>query len=152
MNRQDGMRRVILGAVVAMVAAATALGTGSGASATDGAFHVGGHGSKANFQRECKKSGGTFGEDGLGNTTCHFKNGSWEECDANGNDCWFTPPPRRVPNDPWAGPGDEVADDSGGTQTPPPGADSPAAPDEDQEQDTSKRKGKKGKKGGKGRK
>ena len=33
--------------------------------------------------------------DGIGNTNCHFPDGTWTQCDENGNDCWITPPRTR---------------------------------------------------------
>ena len=159
MRQLHATRRWILGALVVGMAL-TAVGTG-GASAVedDGAFYVGGHGSKARFKSDCTGSGGTFiDDDGNGNTECHFKNGSWEECDANGGDCWFTPPAKlQTPDDTIVEPDSAVADDPGGWQSPTSVAQaSVVAPDDEraQDQDTTKKdkKGKKGKKGGKGRK
>lgn len=54
--------------------------------------------SKEDFKHWCELSGGTFSEDGIGNTNCNWPNGFWEECDGNGQDCWTTPPPRRNTN------------------------------------------------------
>jgi hypothetical protein len=84
-------RRMALAALVVMVSGSLALGTGHSASATDNAEYVGDFGSKAAFRRACEGDGGTFIEDRYGNTECHFPDGSWFECDANGNDCWYTP-------------------------------------------------------------
>jgi hypothetical protein len=152
-------QRIILGTMVVLVAAATALGTGRGASAD---AREGDHGSKDNFKSYCKTLEGTFSEDGLGNTKCTYKGGSYTECDANGNDCRYISEPKRAepgdPLDPYDGGDGQVADDPGGSPSPAPVADSPtpssaqpivAAPDDNHDRDTGKHKGKKGKKGGK---
>jgi hypothetical protein len=51
-------------------------------------------GSAEGFRLECELLGGTYSEDGIGNTNCHYPDGTWTQCDANGNDCWVTPPAR----------------------------------------------------------
>jgi hypothetical protein len=133
MNRQNGTRRWFLGALVVMVAAMS-LGPGNGVSAEDNAHQVFDHKSKANFQSFCKNQGGTFGEDGLGNTSCTFKDGSWTECDANGNDCWHTPAPRQAqpfdPFDPYHGGEGQVSDDPVGTGSPAPVIEAPLVIDD----------------------
>ena len=110
------------------------------------------------LQASLRRRGSAFIDDGNGNTECHFKDGSWTECDANGGDCWHTPPPKlQTPGGTIVEPGTAVADDPGGWQ---PAASvaqaSVAAPNDDQAQDQDKtkkgKKGKKSKKGGKGRK
>ena len=165
MNRRYGTRRVILGALVVMLATVTTLGTGHNARASE---PTGDWGSEAIFLLACESAGGIFFRDGLGNTECHYPNGDFEECDANGNDCWFIPVPFQptLPGD-HAAPGDIAGADpnpDGGTPPvptggpPPPAADSlsvtAADDDQDQDRDTGKKhkKHKKGKKGGKGRK
>jgi hypothetical protein len=172
MKRQQATRRWILGALVVGAVAATALGTGGGARAVedDGAYYTGGYGSRAGFKKVCDGAKGTFIDDGNGNLECHFKDGSWTECDANGGDCWHTPPPKKLePVDTTVEPDSAVADDPGGwqpathvTDIPTPSQaqasivalDEDPVQDQDQGQDTTKKgkKGKHGKKGGKGRK
>jgi hypothetical protein len=153
MNGRQLTRRMVLGTFAVLMAVSTAQGSGGGASAADdGAFYVGGHGSKAGFQKSCKDAGGTFGSDDLGNTTCHYKQGGWEECDAKGGDCWFTPYREDGSGHPFDPSDWGVITDS---PTAPDAQPSVAAPDDDPEQDTGKRKDKKNKKGkkdGKGRK
>jgi hypothetical protein len=86
-------RRMALAALVVMVAGSAALGAGHSASAKDNAKYIGDYGNKAAFKATCEGGGGTFIEDdGYGNTECHYPDGTWIECDANGNDCWYTPP------------------------------------------------------------
>ena len=160
-------RRWILGAFVALVMALAALGAGGARAAEeDGAYSTGGYGSRAGFKKVCDGAKGTFIDDGDGNTECHYPDGGWTECDANGKDCWYTPPPQKLqPSTAWDPAAGEIATaEEGGGQAPPHAADSPTsaqprlvAADDDQEQDHGKRKGKKGKKGkggkgGKGRK
>ena len=90
-------RRWILGALVALVIALTSVGTGGASAAEDdGAYYTGSYGSRAGFKRVCDGAKGTFIDDGNGNTECHMKDGSWTECDANGRDCWHTPPPKKL--------------------------------------------------------
>jgi hypothetical protein len=166
MNRQQLTRRMILGVAVVMVASAS-LGTAHSVSAAD-AKKIPDHGSKANFKLNCEDIEGTFSEDGIGNTNCHYPTGSWTQCDENGKDCWYTPPPKSTqPTDPWdshTGAGGEATADVGGTHAPAPVVVGPTAPiaqpsvtapagDQDQDTNTGqkKKKGKKGKKGGKGR-
>ena len=52
-------------------------------------------GSAEGFRLECEHLGGTYSEDGIGNTNCPYPDGTWTQCDANGNDCWITPPRTR---------------------------------------------------------
>ncbi len=158
MKQLHATRRWILSALVVGVALTT-LGTGGASAAEDdGAYYTGGYGSRAGFKKVCDGAKGTFIDDGNGNTECHYKDGSWTECDANGGDCWFTPPAKlQTPNDPIVEPGTAVAADPGGWQPATSVAQaSVVAPDEDhgQDKDTTKKgkKSKKGKKGGKGRK
>jgi len=145
-----------------MVAAVVALGDGQGANAE--AKKIPDHKGKDIFKLNCTSHGGTFSEDAWGNTNCHWPGGGWTQCDANGNDCWYTPPPKQSdpigPWDPYVGTGGEATTATGETNTSSPGGDdatpshaglSVAAHDEDQDQNTSKSRTKKGKKGGKGR-
>jgi hypothetical protein len=139
------------------------LGTGGASAAEDdGAVYTGGYGSRAGFKKVCDGAKGTFIDDGNGNTECHFPDGGWTECDANGGDCWYTPLAKlQTPTDTVVEPGSAVADDRAGWQpttfvtnspTPSPAQVSVAAPDDDRDQDRdTAKKGKKGKKGGKGR-
>ncbi len=85
-----GIRRVFFAVLVMMVALAQ-LGADS-ASAT--AHKRPDFGSAEGFRLECELLGGTYSEDGIGNTNCHYPDGTWTQCDANGNDCWITPPAR----------------------------------------------------------
>jgi hypothetical protein len=167
MDGQRGSRRLMLGALVVMLAAATALGDGSGASAE--VKKRPDYGSKAQFKLECELMGGTFKEDDLGNTECHWPNGSRIECDSNGNDCWYTPAALPAqPTGPWdshvgtvreatADVGDSVDQGVPGDHTPtddvtaagnasaPVGSASVAIAAGDQEPDNAKSKGKHGK-------
>jgi hypothetical protein len=90
MHRYHGTRRVFLAALLMMVALVHA-GSDS-ASAT--AHKRPDFGSAEGFRLECELLGGTYSEDGIGNTNCHYPDGTWTQCDANGNDCWITPPAR----------------------------------------------------------
>lgn len=148
MKRLQATRRWLLGALVVMVAATTGLGIGAvSAAEDDGAYYTGGYGSRAGFKRVCENANGTFIDDGNGNTECHFKDGSWTECDANGGDCWHTPPPKKLePLGTNVEPSSALADDPGSWQ--------PVTDDQDRDRDTvhKRKKGKHGKKGGKGRK
>lgn len=49
-------------------------------------------GSRESMKFQCEAYGGTFSEDAYGNLECHHPNGTWIECDENGNDCWITKP------------------------------------------------------------
>ena len=126
------MRRLILGALVVAVGAATALGSGYDARATwdDGAVKEDNHGSKANFQSYCTTMEGSFSQGRLGNTKCAYKGGDYTECDANGNDCWYIPAPRQAepddPFDPYDGSDGQVSDDPRGTEAPAPVANNPS--------------------------
>jgi hypothetical protein len=124
-------RRWILGALVMAVAATTALGAGHDASADT---KEDGHGSKDNFKSYCKTLGGTFSEDGLGNTKCTYSGGSYTECDANGNDCWYIPEPRQAepedPFDPYDGGEGQVSDDPAGADAPAPVTEAPLVVDD----------------------
>jgi hypothetical protein len=159
MPEQHRPRRVILGALVALVAASV-LGPGYGASAADdGARPRPDYGSKELFKLECELLGGTFSEDGIGNTNCHYP-GGWVQCDANGRDCWHTPTSWQRPSGIEQTYGETVAEattNDGGKETSTPALDSPTTAGaylgvvntDDQE---SKAKGKKSKKGKKGKK
>jgi hypothetical protein len=99
MNGQQLTRRRMLGALAG--ALAILAGSATRSEAKDATKRPD-YGSKGQFQLECELLGGTFSEDGLGNTECHFSDGSWIECDASGKDCWYTPaalPPG--PINPW---------------------------------------------------
>jgi hypothetical protein len=87
MQKQRGSRRWLFGV---LAAASAALGAGHGASAGDNAKPRPDYGSKELFRLECELLGGTFSEDGIGNTRCHIAGIGTVECDANGNDCWVT--------------------------------------------------------------
>jgi hypothetical protein len=95
MHRLHGTRRMFLAALV-MMAALVHAGSES-ASAT--AHKRPDFGSAEGFRLECELLGGTYSEDGIGNTNCHYPDGTWTQCDANGNDCWITPPRTRLPDD-----------------------------------------------------
>src|SRR5215207_9292983 len=91
MHQQQGIRRLCCALLVIVVALAQ-LGPES-ASAT--AHKRPDFGSAEGFRLECELLGGTYSEDGIGNTNCHYPDGTWTQCDANGNDCWITPPRTR---------------------------------------------------------
>lgn len=113
-------RRLVATTAVALVL----LGVGAGQA--DAAKKRPNFGSKAQFKIECELLGGTFLVDAFGNTECRFKDGSWIECDANGNDCWYTPPPKREPTDdsPHV-PTDGTLDPNGGAADPTGGVGAP---------------------------
>lgn len=94
MNGQQ-VQRIVLAATMVLGATA-ALGAGQIASAKD-AVRVSDFGTKAAFEASCEVLGGSFSEDGIGNTNCDADDGGWTQCDANGNDCWYTPPDRLAP-------------------------------------------------------
>jgi hypothetical protein len=119
MHRLHGTRRMFLAALV-MMAALVHAGSES-ASAT--AHKRPDFGSAEGFRLECELLGGTYSEDGIGNTNCHYPDGTWTQCDANGNDCWITPP--RTPT---ADPPD-LDDDSLGEVTTDQGEQSATAPE-----------------------
>jgi hypothetical protein len=147
MHHQQGRRQIAHAALIVMIVGIVALSAGPSTSARD-AQKIPDQGSKANFKANCEVLGGTFIEDGLGNTECHYPDGSWTECDANGNDCWYTParpaPPMDIP----------VTNVEGTIVAAP--VDESAATDDDQEpvkrKQTKAKKGKKHGHGGKGRK
>jgi hypothetical protein len=91
MHQQQGIQRLCC-ALLVMVVALAQLGPES-ASAT--AHKRPDFGSAEGFRLECELLGGTYSEDGIGNTNCHYPDGTWTQCDANGNDCWITPPRTR---------------------------------------------------------
>ncbi len=90
MHQQHGIRRLCC-ALLVMVVALAQLGPES-ASAT--AHKRPDFGSAEGFRLECELLGGIYSEDGIGNTNCHYPDGTWTQCDANGNDCWITPSAR----------------------------------------------------------
>lgn len=99
MDGQHLTRRRILGACAG---ALTILAASASRIVAKDATKRPDYGSKSQFKLECELLGGTFSEDGLGNTECHFSDGSWIECDASGSDCWYTPAGRPVdPANPW---------------------------------------------------
>ena len=161
MRQPHATRRWILGALVVAVGLTGSGSGGASAAEDDGAVYTGGYGSRAGFKKVCDGAKGTFIDDGNGNLECHFKDGGWTECDANGGDCWYTPPAKvQTPDDSIVEPDSAVADNPGGWQSPTAVAQaSVAALDDDrtQDQDATKKtkkgkKAKKGKKGGNGRK
>ncbi len=91
MHTQHGIRRWVLSMLVVLVAASTALGTGSGASAAedDGTYPIDGYEDAEDFKLMCEIMGGIFGgADHWGRTSCYYPDdGSWTWCDANGQDC-----------------------------------------------------------------
>jgi hypothetical protein len=95
MHRQHGTRRVFFAALVMIVAL---VHTGAD-SASVTAHNRPDFGSAEGFRLECELLGGTYIEVGIGNTNCHYPDGTWTQCDANGNDCWITPPRTRLPDD-----------------------------------------------------
>jgi hypothetical protein len=91
MHGQHGIRRMFLATLVIMVALVQVGPDGANAAGNSRPDF----GSREGFKLECELLGGTFSEDGLGNTNCHYPDGTWTQCDANGNDCWITPPRTR---------------------------------------------------------
>ena len=147
MHRQHVTRRMFLAALVLMVALVHA-GSDSASAAGNKRPDFG---SAEGFRLECELLGGTYSEDGIGNTNCHYPDGTWTQCDANGNDCWITPPRTRPPAehlDLDAGTIGEATTDAGRTSAESPGTAGPslAAADRDQEQKQSKSRHAKGKK------
>jgi hypothetical protein len=96
MHQQQGIRRLCC-ALLVMVVAFAQLGP-EPVSAT--AHKRPDFGSAEGFKLECELLGGTYSEDGIGNTNCHYPDGTWTQCDANGNDCWITPPRTRPAAEP----------------------------------------------------
>ena len=145
MHRQHGTRRMFLVALVMMVALVHA-GSDS-ASAT--AHKRPDFGSAEGFRLECELLGGTYSEDGIGNTNCHYPDGTWTQCDANGNDCWITPPRTRPGTEPLVlddvtiG---EATTDHGGTSATAPETVGPTVVAADDEEKPAKAKRAKGKK------
>lgn len=152
----NGTMRTIGQMVAAAAVAVVVVGSLVGVAEADQKL-PGGFGSRAKFKYECKAEGGTFIDDGLGNLECHFPEGSWTECDSNGNDCWFMPAPKTTPSVGVEDPlgvmgigGMNTADPTVDSATPSDAGQRVAAPDDDPEP-AKHVKGKKGKKG-KGRK
>lgn len=157
------LQRGILGALVVIVAATSVTGSVQGAP-DDGARKTTDYADADTFKMTCEVNEGDFYIDSGGNTNCDWPGGQWTQCDANGKDCWTTPPPKKLePIDVSVPAAGEIATpDEGSGEAPPPAVDSPTsaqpslvAAADDQEQDHGKRKGKHGKKGkksGKGRK
>jgi len=98
MNMRQLTRRMVLGVAVVMVAASTALGTGQDASA-EGKWRD--SGSKAGFKADCEANviggvQGTIVDDAKSNTvTCVYGDGARSYCDQAGNNCGWSPPPKR---------------------------------------------------------
>jgi hypothetical protein len=90
MDRPQPRRTIAHAALIALMIGVAMLGAGPSASAKD-AQKIPDYHSAADFRYTCELLGGTYMEDGLGNTECHYSDGSWTECDANGQDCWYTP-------------------------------------------------------------
>jgi hypothetical protein len=82
-TRRDVLRRFGIAFAVAGFAV-----VGGRAPSVDAETKTADHGSRDQMNRACIASGGVFSADGLGNLECHWKSGDWEECDAQGNDCW----------------------------------------------------------------
>ena len=150
---------MVLGALVVIAAAATALGTGH--SATAAVTKRPDFGSRDETVLECFILGGIFIDTGDGNLWCQRADGSQIVCDSNGNDCYNIPVLSPGVQDPFAGPGNEATTDVGNTGPADPVADSPTsadgqrslvapANDRDQDHHTSKN-GKKSRHGGKHR-
>jgi hypothetical protein len=92
MHEQHGSRRFFMATLVMVALALVGSDSASAASHKRPDF-----GSAEGFRLECELLGGTFSADGLGNTNCHYPDGTWIQCDANGNDCWITPSRTRPP-------------------------------------------------------
>ena len=88
-------RRRSLGFVV-MVMAVALISVGSAGSARADQRSED-YGSKAQFKFYCEAAGGRFVQGQYGDTYCYYANGDWENCDSQGNDCWYTPKPRTNP-------------------------------------------------------
>ena len=73
MNGQQG-QRIVLATMMVLGVAAAALGAGQRASAKD-AERVSDFGTKAAFEASCEVLGGSFSEDGIGNTNCDADDG-----------------------------------------------------------------------------
>ena len=148
MHGQLLTRRVFLAALVTMVALIHGESVAEGSQSHPRPDF----GSAEGFRLECELLGGTFSADGIGNTNCHYPDGTWTQCDANGNDCWITPPARSRPTSEPIDLDDvelgEVATDIGGTSVVGPDVAGPTlAVDHDQKPSKAKHaKGKKRKK------
>jgi hypothetical protein len=154
MPKRHGTRRSILGALVVLVAAASALGAGHGASATDdGPRPRPDYASKEAFRLECELLGGIFTESG-GYTYCHHEHGT-VRCEANGKACMNHPksyPPRPGGGNSYDGSLDQVATDDGGTGVSAPAVDREPKAKTKRDKGQEGTKGKKHRHGGKGRK
>lgn len=113
MHGQQGIRRLFFAVLVMTVALVQVRYDAEGSQ---------GHprpdfGSAEGFRLECELLGGTYSEDGIGNTNCYYPDGTWTQCDANGNDCWITPPARPADTtlDPDGDPTGEATTDHGET-------------------------------------
>jgi hypothetical protein len=145
MQEQRGTRRWLLGVLVLLLAASTALGDGTRARAADnGPYQRPDYGSREEFRLMCELYGGTFFAD-LYRIACYIPGFGWIDCDNDGKDCWVTPEARpRRPGGPnqYDGSIDEVA----------PGDDSSVAAPADDHEPKAKAKQGKGKKGKHGKK
>jgi hypothetical protein len=150
---QSGSRRCIIGGLALTIV--LSLGP-CDARASDNAHPRPDFGSKEQFATECELLDGEFSEDGLGNTDCDYEDGSWTQCDDNGNDCWHTPASRSLPDDTLLVPPAALAPDHGGSLP-----DTSSAPDDphssitttadDDRHQAKGKKHKRGKKHGRGR-
>ncbi len=87
MDRQRGLRQVVISAFVAAMAfLLTGLGSEIAEADAKGSIFDSDHGSAEAFEKECIANGGTFIVTRWG-TECHFANGTFFRCDENGNDC-----------------------------------------------------------------
>ena len=129
MFTRQANRRRFLGALAALVTAIPPFGAVHPAGAKDNARPRPDYGSKGAFKAECELLGGTYSKDRYGNTNCRFPDGTWIQCDANGNDCWITDAARpQLPGgqNVYDGSFQQVAASDGGTQPPDPAADDPS--------------------------
>jgi len=88
------MRRSLGFVVIVLTAASTLIGSAGSVRADE---KTDDHGSKANFKFICEAGDGRFVEGQYGDTYCYYADGSWENCDSHGNDCWFIPKPLTNP-------------------------------------------------------
>jgi hypothetical protein len=95
LDEQFGTRRLVLGALVVIVAAWSALANWQSASAED-IRKSADRESTARFSLECGALGGTFGERGKDRTECQWPDGALTACNGSGEACRHTPAPRPV--------------------------------------------------------
>jgi hypothetical protein len=112
MTRQQITRRIVLGAMVAILAA-----PGLGVSAEDDGGYADGPTSGTGFKGYCEDNGGQFTDTEDGNLWCQWGDDSQTLCDDDGKDCHdipYTPPAPDNPKRPTGGLEDNPSISDGG--------------------------------------